>query len=305
MFALLKNEGDKDARTDYLLEAKRLGIRILLPHVNESDIDFSIQDNAIRFGLADIKFISGNIANKIIDQRPFKDYTHLLEVSQTKGSGINSRAIVALNKIGAAAFIDNPKTGEESENLYEYLNIPKFDVKGISPNIKSQVNPLEDFEEKGCFVLFAMVKSIKRGNGWSRVELVDDTGSIGIFHNENSQIETGNMFFFLVGDNRIHRYVSIDDVVNKKDDPFVKYLHSENIIMNTDNYAVIDFTPYRTKQNKMMAHIILSDMDKNLRRVIAFPKIYSKALGKMRAGKVCEPIISKMDDGTYFVKEIV
>jgi hypothetical protein len=149
-----------------------------------------------------------------------------------------------------------------------------------------------------------MVKSIKRGNGWSRVELVDDTGSIGIFHNENSQIETGNMFFFLVGDNRIHRYVSIDDVVNKKDDPFVRYLYAENIMMNTDHYAVIDFTPYRTKQNKMMAHIILSDMDKKLRRVIAFPKLYSKALCKMRAGKVCEPTIGKMEDGTYFVKEI-
>jgi DNA polymerase-3 subunit alpha len=305
MFALLKNEGDKDARTDYLLEAKRLGIRILLPHVNESDIDFSIQDNAIRFGLADIKFISDNIANKILDQRPFRDYAHLTEISQTKGSGINSRAVAALNKIGAAAFDDNPRTGEESENLYEYLNIPKFDVKGITPHIRSQIDPLDSFEEQGSFVLFAMVKSIKRGSGWSRVELVDDTGSVGIFHNENSQIESGNMYFFLVGDNRIHRYVSIDDVVSKKDDPFVRYLYAETIPMNTDRYAVVDFTPYRTKQNKMMAHIILSDMDKKLKRVIVFPKLYSKALGKMRAGKVCEPVIGKMDDGTIFVKDIL
>jgi DNA polymerase-3 subunit alpha len=305
MFALLKNEGDKDARTDYLLEAKRLGIRILLPHVNESQSDFSIQDNAIRFGLADIKFISDNIASKILEHRQFRNYSHLLEVSQTKGSGINSRAVAALNKVGAAAFDDNPRTGEEGENLYEYLNIPKFDVKGISPHIRAQIDPLEDFEEKGCYVLFAMVKSIKRGNGWSRVELVDDTGSIGIFHNENSQIETGNMFFFLVGDNRIHRYVSIDDVVNRKDDPFVRYLYAESIPAGEGEYGVIDFTPYRTKQNKMMAHIIMSNGDKKLSRVIAFPKIYSKALGKMRAGSICEPLIGKMDDGTNFVKEIL
>jgi DNA polymerase-3 subunit alpha len=305
VFALLKNEGDKDARTDYLLEAKRLGIRILLPHVNESDIDFSIQDNAIRFGLADIKFISDNIANKILDQRPFRDYAHLVEVSQTKGSGINSRAVAALNKIGAAAFDDNTRTGDEGENLYEYLNIPKFDVKGISPHIRAQIDPLDDFEEKGCFVLFAMVKSIKRGKGWSRVELVDDTGSIGIFHNENSQIETGTMFFFLVGDNRIHRYVSIEDVVERKDDPFVRYLYADSIPAGGDEYGVIDFTPYRTKQNKMMAHIIMSDADKKLTRAIAFPKIYSKALGKMRPGSICEPVIGKMDDGTYFVKELL
>jgi DNA polymerase-3 subunit alpha len=304
MFALLKNEGDKDARTDYLIEAKRLGIRVLLPHVNESDIDFGIQDNAIRFGLANVKFISDNIASKIIEKRPFENYSGLLDKANAKGSGINSRAIAALNKVTGAAFPDNPPIGDESENFYEYLNIPKFDVKGISPHIRSQINPLEDFEEQGCYVLFAMVKSIKRGKGWARVELVDDTGSIGIFHNENSQIETGSMYFFLVGDNRIHRYVNIDDVVGKKDDPFVRYLYADSIPLNTDHYAVVDFTPYKTKQNKMMAHIIISDMDKRLKRVIVFPKNYSLALGKMKAGKVCEPVIAKLDDGTQFVKDI-
>lgn len=305
MFALLKSEKDKDARTEYLLEAKRLGIRILLPHVNESDLDFSIQGDAIRFGLANIKFVSDGIGEKIINVRPFRNYEHLLEVSKTKGSGINSRAIAACNKVGAAAFDDNPRTGDESDNFYEYLNIPKFDTKGITPEIRAQVNPLSDFEEQGCFVLMAMVKSIKRGKGWARVELVDDTGSIGIFHNENTQIEPNNMYMFLVGDNRIHRYVTIDDVVNKKaDDYFIKYLYAEYLPAAADCYAVVDFTPYRTKQNKMMAHIILADGDKNLRRVIAFPKNYSLTLGKMRPGMICEPVIGKMDDGTNFVKEI-
>jgi len=305
MFALLKNEGDKDSRTDYLLEAKRLGLKILLPHVNESDMGFSIQNNSIRFGLSDVKFISDGIASKIINARPFNDYSELLSFSQTKGSGVNSRAIDALNKIGGAAFHDNPTSGIESENLYEYLNIPKFDVKGISPEIRSQVDPLEEFEESGCYVFFAMVKSIKRGNGWSRVELVDDTSSIGIFHNENSQIESNNMYFFLVGDNRIHRYVSIDDVVSKKDDPFIKYLYSESIPVGDGEYGVVDFTPYRTKQNKMMAHVILTEENKKLKRLIVFPKNYTKALGKMKPGKICEPVIGKMDDGTNFVKDLL
>jgi DNA polymerase-3 subunit alpha len=302
---LLKNEGDKDARTEYLLEAKRLNLRILLPHVNESGLDFSIQGDAIRFGLNNIKFISDGIASKMIEARPFTSYKHLLETAQSRGSGINSRAISALNKIGSASFDDNPKSGDESDNYYEYLNIPKFDTKAITPEIRSQINPLSDFDEQGCFVLMAMVKSIKRGKGWARVELVDDTGSIGIFHNENTQIETNNMYVFLVGDNRIHRYVSIDDVANKKpDDFFIKYLHVNSIPANNDQYAVVDFTPYKTKQNKMMAHIILADADKVLKRVIVFPTTYSLALGKMRAGSICEPVIGKLDDGTLIVKEV-
>ena len=304
MFAILKNEKDKDARTDYLLEAKRLGIKVLLPHVNESELDFSIQGNSIRFGLSNIKYISDNIGSKINALRPFKSYKEFTEKAMVKGSGINSRAIDSLNQIGAAAFADNARKGNENENLYEYLGVPKFDTGKLSPKIKAQVNPLQDFLEEGCFVLLAMVKSIKKGPTWSRVELVDDTGSIGIFHAVNTQIEPGMMYFFLVGDNRIHKYVTIDDVVNKVNDPFVQWLYRDKLKIDSGKMLVLDFTHYKTKANKMMAHIILSDADKKLERVIAFPKLYTKALGKMQSGMICDPAIAKMEDGTLFVKEV-
>ena len=305
MFAILKNEKDKDARTDYLLEAKRLGIKVLLPHINESELDFSIQGNSIRFGLSNIKYISDNIGSKITALRPFKSYEDFTGKAKQKGSGINSRAIDSLNMIGAAAFKDNERKGTENENLYEYLGIPKFDTGKLSPKIKAQVNPLQDFLEQGCFVLLAMVKSIKKGPTWARVELVDDTGSVGIFHEVNTKIEPGMMYFFLVGDNRIHKYVTIDDVVNKIDDPFVHWLYKDKLKIDNGKRLVLDFTHYKTKANKMMAHIILSDADKILERVIAFPKLYTKALGKMQAGMICDPAISKMDDGTLFIKEVI
>jgi DNA polymerase-3 subunit alpha len=304
MFAVLKNEKDKDARTDYLLEAKRLGIKVLLPHINESELDFSIQGNSIRFGLSNVKYISDNIGSKITALRPFKTYKDFTEKAGGKGSGINSRAIESLNMIGAAAFPDNPRRGNENENLYEYLGIPKFDTGKLSPKIKAQVNPLEEFLEEGCFVLLAMVKNIKKGQGWSRVELVDDTGSVGIFHSENTQIEVGNMYFFLVGDNRIHKYVTINDVVDKADEPFVHWLYRDKLKIDDGKRLVLDFTHYKTKQNKMMAHIILSDSDKNLERIIAFPKMYTTALGKMKPGSVCDPAIKKLDDGTLFLEGV-
>jgi DNA polymerase-3 subunit alpha len=304
VFALLKNEGNKDTRTEYLLEAKRLGIKVLLPHVNESELDFSIQGTSIRFGLSNVKYISETIGKKILNARPYKSYAHLLELAGEKKSGINSRAIASLNLIGGATFEDNPRTGQESDNYYEYLNIPKFDTRGITAFIKSQVTSLDEFLEEGTFVLCAMVKTIKKGKGWSRVELVDDTGSIGIFHNENTQIETGNMYFFLVGDNRIHRYVTINDVVEKKDDPFINYLHTQNLEVPSGKKYVVDFTHYQTKQRKMMAHIIYCDEQKEMYRVIAFPKMYTNALGKMKAGSFCSPVIGKLDDGTTFIKEI-
>ena len=72
MFSILKNENDKDARTEYLIEAKRLGLKIKLPHVNESDMYFSLKGDSIIFGLAEVKFISDNIANKIMERRDRK-----------------------------------------------------------------------------------------------------------------------------------------------------------------------------------------------------------------------------------------
>ncbi len=303
MFSLLKNEGNKDTRTEYLIEAKRLNLRVSLPHINESDVYFSLQKDRIVFGLAEVKFISDSIANKIIEKRPYANYKDFIDKASKKGSGINSRAISALNAIGGAAFEDNPRQGDEKERYYEYLGIPTFSLD-LPPKIKSQARPIEDFDDLGSFVMFGMVKNIKRGNGWARVELVDETGSIGLFHHEQTQIETGQMYFILVGDNRIARYINVKDINKNSSDLFVEYLYRDSFDLAEDEYIVINFTPYKTKAGKMMAHIVMSDKDKKLVRAIAFPALYKIALAKMREGMKCSVVLSKLDDGTLNIKEI-
>jgi DNA polymerase-3 subunit alpha len=304
MFSILKNENDKDARTEYLIEAKRLGLSIKLPHINESNVYFSLQGESIRFGLAEVKFISDSIANKIIEKRPYTNYNDFIEKASKKGSGINSRAIAALNSIGGAAFEDNVRSGNEKDNYYEYLGIPTFNLEGIPPRIKAQARPIEEFDDLGSFVMFGMVKGIKRGTGWARIELVDETGSIGLFHNEQTQIETSQMYFILVGDNRIARYVKVSDIDPSGSDLFVDYLYRKEYDLEEDEYIVVSFTPYKTKAGKMMAHLVFSDRDKNLTRAIAFPTLYKMALAKMREGMKCKVTLSKLDDGTLMIKEI-
>jgi len=303
MFSILKNEADKNARTEYLIEAKRLGLKILLPHINESDVYFSLQKDAIRFGLAEVKFISDSIANKIIDLRPFNDYADFISKSSKKGSGINSRAISALNAIGGAAFDDNPRQGNEKDNYYEYLGIPTFNLD-LPPRIKAQAKTIDEFDPIGSFVMFGMVKNIKRGTGWARIELVDETGTIGLFHNEQTQIETNQMYFVLVGDNRIARYIKVSDINPSSSDLFVDYLYRKEYDLAEDEHIVVNFTPYKTKAGKTMAHIILSDRNKNLTRCIVFSTMYKIALAKMREGMKCKVTLSKLDDGTLMVKEI-
>jgi DNA polymerase-3 subunit alpha len=304
MFSILKNENDKDARTEYLIESKRLGLKVLLPHINESGLYFSLQDNAIRFGLAEVKYISDNIANKIIDLRPYPSYSDFITKSSKKGSGINSRAVASLNAIGAAAFGDNQRTGNEKDNYYEYLGIPTFNLYGIPPKIKAQAKPIEEFDDLGSFIMFGMVKSIKRGTGWSRVELVDETGSIGLFDSEDTKIEVGQMYFMIVGDNRIASFVSVKDIDESSDNALVKYLYRSSFDIADDEYIVLKFTPYKTKAGKMMSHLILTNKNKELTRAIAFPTMYKMSLAKMREGMKCKVTLSTLDDGTMMVKEI-
>jgi hypothetical protein len=152
--------------------------------------------------------------------------------------------------------------------------------------------------------MFGMVKSIKRGTGWARVELVDETGSIGLFHTEQTQIETGQMYFILVGDNRIARYIKVTEIDPKLPDMFVDYLYRKEYDLEDDEYIVVNFTPYTTKAGKTMSHIVLSNKDKELTRVIVFPTMYKMSLAKMREGMKCKPVLSKLDDGTLMVKEI-
>jgi DNA polymerase-3 subunit alpha len=305
MFSILKNENDKDARTEYLIESKRLGLKIMLPHINESDVYFSLKDEGIRFGLAEVKFISDSIANKIMGLRPFKNYSDFIDKASKKGSGVNSRAIAALNSIGGAAFPDNPRSGQEKDNYYEYLGIPTFNLAGIPPRIKAQARPIEEFDDLGSFVMFGMVKSIKRGTGWARVELVDETGTIGLFHNEDTQIETNQMYFILVGDNRIARYIKVSEIDPNGSDLFVDYLYRKEYDLEEDEYMVVNFNPYKTKAGKMMSHIVLSNKEKELTRAIVFPTMYKMSLAKMREGMKCKVVLSKLDDGTLNIKEIL
>ena len=305
MYATLKNEGDKDARTEYLIEAKRLGLRIMLPHVNLSDIDFSIQNDGIRFGLSNVKYISDNLGSKLIQYRPFENYSQLAEKVIEKGSGLNSRVLQALNAVGGAAFEDNPRRGDERNNFYEYLNIPAFETKNLPPKIRMQFRPLEDFEERGCFMVLGMVKGIKRGQGWSRIEMVDETGTAGIFHSESTPIEPGNMYAMLVADNRVARYVTMEELEQHTGNTFVKFLYKSSFPELTDNfYHVVEFQTHKTKAGKNMAYTVLCDGEKNMIRVLVFPQMFHKAYGKIKEGGTVGCDFGHTDDGTVFINNI-
>jgi len=303
MYSLLKNEKDKDARTEYLIEAKRMGISIKLPHINDSDIDFKIEGKGIRFGLSGIKFISDKIAERYISARPFSSYSQLEEFTFTKGNGVNSRALQALRVVGAATFNDNPRNEQEiKENLYEYLNLPEFNIS-VPSHYYAFINDINDFEEKGSYILMGMVKSIKRGTGWSRVEVLDKTGSVGIFDEEQTTIETGSSYIILANDNRILSAVPIDEI-KTSGTGLVKFLSYKQLPYKDEEMMVVSFKPRTTKAGKKMASLTLADSSRDLHSVTVFPTHFAKAYMHLEEGKAYKFSFGKTKDGTITLEDI-
>jgi DNA polymerase-3 subunit alpha len=303
MFALLKNESDKDARTEYLIEAKRMGIQVKLPHINDSDIDFKIEGKGIRFGLSSIKFISDNIAEKYMSARPFKSYKELEEFTFGKGNGVNSRALQALKVIGAATFEDNPRNDEEvKENLYEYLNLPEFNMS-VPSHYHAFINDVEEYEEKGAYVLMGMVKTIKRGKGWSRVEILDKTGSTGIFDEEQSTVEAGRTYIILASDNRIVTAIPVDEAKGNTSG-LIKILNFRQLPYKDDELYVVSFKSRVTKAGKKMASLVLADSSRDLHSVTVFPTAYPKAYMKIDEGNVYKFSLGKTKDGTTIMEDV-
>jgi len=303
MYSVLKNEKDKDARTEYLIEAKRMGISVKLPHINDSDIDFKIEGKGIRFGLSAIKFISDKIGERYISARPFNSYKELEEFTFTKGNGVNSRALQALRVTGAATFNDNPRNDQEiKENLYEYLNLPEFNIS-IPSHYYAFIQDIVDFEEKGSYIFMGMVKSIKRGTGWSRVEVLDKTGSVGIFDDENTTIETGRSYLVLCNDNRIVSFIPSDEI-KESSHALVKFLSYKQLPYTDEEMFVVSFKPRITKTGKKMASLTLADTRRDLHSITVFPTSFAKAYMNIEEGKSYKFDFGKTKDGTVTLEDV-
>ncbi len=71
-----------DKLVEYIEEAKKMGIAVLPPDVNESLVDFAVVESQIRFGLAAVKGIGEGAVDAILAARetrrqvfrPFRSY---------------------------------------------------------------------------------------------------------------------------------------------------------------------------------------------------------------------------------------
>ncbi|HPU42600.1 MAG TPA: DNA polymerase III subunit alpha [Dictyoglomaceae bacterium] len=96
----VKTNNDKVSK--YIAEAKRMGIKILPPDVNESMVDFTVTPQGIRFGISAIKNVGESVAEAIVEEREKGNFNSIFDfIRRVNSKVINRRVIESLIKSGA------------------------------------------------------------------------------------------------------------------------------------------------------------------------------------------------------------
>jgi len=120
MAAVLTAElGNAEKVSHFIAECESMGLTVLGPDVNESRESFTPVGEKIRFGLAGIKGVGEQAAQKIIEEReangPFKDFEDF--IARVDSRALNKRVLEHLVKTGAFDF-----SGASRKVLFESLD---------------------------------------------------------------------------------------------------------------------------------------------------------------------------------------
>jgi DNA polymerase-3 subunit alpha len=172
MAALLTSILDNSQKVaEYIAECRELGIKLLPPDVNESDSNFTVSGENIRFGLVAIKGIGWGAIDELVADRkangPFRDFMDFCQ--RMSGKELNRRAVENLIKSGAF-----DSMGYKRRALLQICGAVLDSVsRSMKDNIDGQMNlfgeaealgnahvsiPIPDVEEYSPMELMAMEK---------------------------------------------------------------------------------------------------------------------------------------------------
>lgn len=183
MASLISNAGDMDKMNQYIENCKEMGIDRLPPDINSSEDLFTVEHNAIRFGMASIKNVGAGFIQSVVRERKesgaFQNFTDF--ISRMTGKDMNKRAVESLIYAGAFDSLGVRRSqlihvfeemieGEsqqqkaiipgqvslfgETEVRESFPDIPEFDKKTLLKMEKQTIgmylsgHPMEEYEEK-------------------------------------------------------------------------------------------------------------------------------------------------------------
>ena len=272
MAALLTSEKDnRDKIIKYMNACKEMGINILPPDLNESQRDFSISGENIRFGLAAIKNVGIAAIDSIISERQDGKFTSLVDfLGRVDLRKVNKRVIESLIKCGAFDSLGYKR----SQLMQHYEEAIDEAQRNQKEKLSSQSSFFEQFDSSDS----------SGENGAKSYQIPDDVPEWD--HKKLLSIERETLGFYITG-HPLLRFADSLKLVTNAD--------SSNLNTKRDKDTVIiagvvsNITEKPTKRKDIMCYITLEDLQGSV-NIIFFADTYQKYYSLLHEE---EPVVIK------------
>ncbi|ERT57371.1 DNA polymerase III subunit alpha [Peptoniphilus sp. BV3C26] len=244
----------------YVEECKRLGIKVLSPHINKSFKKFTVEKDSIRFGLSAVKNVGVNFIDAIVEARKSGEFISMTDfvrrVIKINSNAINKRALESLIKSGA---FDCFK-GNRAQYMAVYEKIIDL-ITGIKKNnVEGQ---------------FSMFKASSDEDNLPRLK--DFSQSMKL------EMEKEILGIYASG----HPLDSYRSAIQINSDTSTVLINEEG--KNNDKVKIAGIIKTKrklvTKNNKLMCFASLEDFYGNVELII-FPNVFSQFQDLFEEGKV-------------------
>ncbi len=284
MAASLTAESDKTEKVLRLInECRDMGIEVLPPDINKSEEGFTIDGNAIRFGLRAVKGV-GDAAVELIKaerfKRPFESFEDFLD--RTAGSDTNGDASRKLNKKVIEALI---KAG-----AFDSLGISRKDAITRLERAQSPVSRNGSAIQPSMFEI-TEVKGQKSETGISTTGHRPTTSGLKDWDEAvRLAYEKEALGFYITG----HPVKPFREILKTFGIKSTEELKTEVRNQTSDSRPVtsviagliLELKRHKTRgKNELMSFITLEDEEGSI-EVIVFPELYKKSMALLEKGSM-------------------
>ncbi|MHB8138323.1 MAG: DNA polymerase III subunit alpha [Smithellaceae bacterium] len=269
MAALLTSEKDnRDKIIKHMSNCKEMGINILPPDINESQKDFSISGENIRFGLAAVKNVGEAAIESIIAMRQEANFTSFMDfLSRVDLRKVNRRVIESLIKCGSFDSMGYYRR-QLMECLDQAMDEAQRKQKELLSNQASIFDHLdaEDTSRQNGATSF-QVPNLPE---WDRKELLS--------------IEKDTLGFYITG-HPLHGFADKLKLVTNTDSSTLDKKRDKDVITIAGVISSLAERP--TKRKDIMCNVVLEDLQGSV-NIIFWADVYKRFYELLHAD---EPVV--------------
>ncbi len=256
MAALLTSEADRGTTSQvvkYINECKDMGINVLPPDINKSNVNFCVKDGDICFGLAAVKNIGEGAVRKILEAREREgEFSSPFDICKQVGPRVFNRKVIE-NLIKSGAF---DSMGWKRSQLYQLVD-----------DLIKYTHDFDEMKSSNQTLLFGssqmepppIPEEIKAMEEWERLKYL--------------AYEKEALGFYITGHPLQQYKKRLRGLVTHS----ISQLH-ENLNSHTEIRLagiIASVKPLKTRKGDRMATFVLEDMDSRI-EIVAFPESYGK-----------------------------